>query len=90
LRAPDLDEVGLCPVKIQLLGPHEDEGIVPVVRGEEEGLGLDLDEDLPLFNRDLEYRRVFVRAPPDPELSVRLHGRLAMGRRFLHARQVKV
>jgi len=59
------------------------------VRGEEESLRLGLDEHLPLFDRNLEYRCILMGAPPDPELSVRLQGRLAMGGDFLHARQLK-
>ena len=66
MRAPDLDQIGLCPVEIELLGPHEDEGIVPVVGGEKEPVRLGFDEDLALFDRNLEYRCVLVRAPSFP------------------------
>jgi hypothetical protein len=50
-----------------------------VVSGDEERARLGLHEDLTLFERNLEYRRVFVLAPPYPELAMRFQCRLAPG-----------
>src|SRR5437868_11985145 len=50
-----------------------------IVSGDEEGAWLGLQQDLTFFKRNLEYRCVFVRAPPHPELAMRFQGRLAPG-----------
>jgi hypothetical protein len=63
LGAPDLEQIRSCPIEIKLLGPHEDEWMNLVMRGDEERVRLGLDQDFALLKRHLKYRCVLVRAP---------------------------
>src|SRR5262245_38352361 len=89
LRTPDLHQVGLYPIRVELFRPDQYQRMALVVRREEEHLGLGLDEDVALLKGNFEHRRILVRAPPDPELAMRLQRRLTVGRRLLDPGQAE-
>lgn len=89
LRSPDFEQVCLRPFAIQLSRPHQHQRARLVVVGEIESFRLCFAPDLAFLESGLEDRRVFMRAPPDPEFAMSLEAGLPPACSFRDARQVK-
>src|SRR6185503_3954552 len=87
LSPPDPDKIRTYPFEVEFLWSHQNHWMVFIVGSKEERVGRSLHQHVTLVDWNLEHRRVFMWAPPYPELAMRLERGLSVRDRFLDARQ---